>query len=115
MATVINRLTRIIRHSVDTPFYSIVDYIIDPDLSQVTDVPTKYIKIVGDIVSEMDAAEKIVADEEEALSIKDQLEAQSEIGILKAIVAGLVKTMNIRLATNKITAAEIKAAIRDEL
>jgi len=62
MATVINRSTKRLIYSVNTPDYSEVDWIINPDLSELTDVPQKYWKIVGDTVVEMTPEEKSEVD-----------------------------------------------------
>lgn len=62
MADVLNRTTGELLKSVNTPDYPESDYIINPDLSAVQDVPAKYLKIEGDAVSEMDASEKVAVD-----------------------------------------------------
>ena len=62
MATVINRSTKSLFYSVNTPDYSDIDWIINPDLSQLTSVPQKYWKIYGDLVLEMTTPEKAVVD-----------------------------------------------------
>lgn len=62
MADVLNRTTGELLKSVNTPDYPESDYIINPDLSAVQDVPAKYLKIEGDAVSEMDAAGKTAVD-----------------------------------------------------
>ena len=94
----------------------ISNYIEAPDLSAVVGVAKKYWKVVGDIVSEMTQPEKAVVDAAELLAAQDALEAESLQGIIKAIIAALIKTINIRLpAGQKITAAEVKTAIRGEL
>ncbi len=62
MADVLNRTTKEQRFSVHTPDYSVVDWIINPDLSGVIGVPVKYWKIDGDVVSEMNQSEKDAVD-----------------------------------------------------
>lgn len=62
MANVLHRTTLEERYSVNTPDYPVVDWIINPDLSGVVGVPKKYWKITGDVVSEMNQAEKDVVD-----------------------------------------------------
>lgn len=42
MATVLNRETKQVLHSVNTPEYPIAEWVINPDLSQVQGVPSKY-------------------------------------------------------------------------
>jgi len=58
MAAVLNRTTKQYIPSANTPDYPVVDWIINPDLSAVVDVPNKYWVITGDVVSEMTQEEK---------------------------------------------------------
>lgn len=58
----LNRVTKEVKTPVHTPDYSVSDWIIDPDLSAVENVPVKYWKITGDVVSEMDQSEKDALD-----------------------------------------------------
>lgn len=58
MASVINRITKQYFMSVNTPDYPESDWIINPDLSAVANVPAKYWKIDGDSVVEMTTTEK---------------------------------------------------------
>jgi len=69
MSTVINRTTLQLVYSVNTPDYLETDWIINPDLSLLINVPRKYWKIQGDSVLEM-------ADEEKAI-IDSQIQANS--------------------------------------
>ena len=62
MSNVINRVSKNVIYSVNTPDYPEVDWIIDPDLSAVQSVPKKYWKIAGDLVLEMDQSEKDAVD-----------------------------------------------------
>lgn len=62
MSNVINRATLEYRTSVNTPNFPTDTWIINPDLSALTNVPTKYWKISGDLVLEMNASEKAVVD-----------------------------------------------------
>lgn len=62
MATVVNRKTGEILYSVNTPDFPEADFIINPELSAVKDVPAQYLKIEGDQVKEITAAEKAAID-----------------------------------------------------
>lgn len=62
MANVLNRLTKEYLTSVNTGIYPTANWIINPNLSSVVNVPVKYWKITGDIVSEMNQSEKDVVD-----------------------------------------------------
>ncbi len=69
MATVVNRATKELRTSVNTPDFNPIDWIINPDLSGVAGVPSKYWNIVGDIVSEMSQGEKDAVNAAEAAAL----------------------------------------------
>lgn len=62
MANVLNRTTKEYLISVNTPDYPEVTWIINPDLSGVEGVPSKYWKITGDTISEMNQSEKNAVD-----------------------------------------------------
>jgi len=62
MSNVLNRTTNQYLQSVNTPDYPVSDWIINPDLSAVVGVPSKYWEITGDTVTEMTPAEKAVVD-----------------------------------------------------
>lgn len=116
MANVINRTTKEFRFYVNTPDYSGVDWVINPDLSAVDGQPIKYWKIVGDEISLMSVAEQAAVDADELQKNKLSLESESNAGILKAVIAALVNIINIRLpAGQKITRAEVIDAIRGQL
>jgi len=73
VASVLNRTTREYRRSVNTPEYPVQDWIIDPDLSAVTGVPSRYWVITGDVVTEMDQAAKDAVDAQELADLYDKL------------------------------------------
>lgn len=62
MANVLHRTSGQYFESVNTPEYDELDWLINPDLSQVAGVQSKYWKVVGDTVVEMSEAEKQVVD-----------------------------------------------------
>tara|TARA_Y100000310_G_C20692581_1_gene823308 strand:- start:2069 stop:2794 length:726 start_codon:yes stop_codon:yes gene_type:complete len=72
MSDVIHRTDRdsngrlIHKLSVNTPDYPLAIWVVNPDLSGVSDVAPLYWKVVGDSVLEMDQSEKDAADEEYA-------------------------------------------------
>lgn len=115
MSDVVHRVKKAFRKSVDTSRVSSVDFIINPDLSGVIGVPNKYWNIVGDTITEMSQPEKDAVDVADAAKAADNLEAESQFGIQKHILAALVKTINIRIPGNPITAQELKDAIRLEI
>lgn len=116
MATVLNRTTKQLLTSANTPDHPSNDWIINPDLSSVSGVPPKYWVITGDVVSVMDAATQAIVDATDLQKVKDATELESQRGVLKAVIAALVKTINLRLPVDqKISKAEIVAAIKGEL
>lgn len=63
MANVINRTTLEYLTSVNTPDYPTGSWIINPDLSALTNVPSKYWKVVADSVLQMNTTEKNAVDD----------------------------------------------------
>lgn len=105
MADVVNRTTVELRTSVHTPAYSPTEWIINPDLSELEDVPLKYWKVVGDLVLEMTQSEKDAVDAAEiaaaAAAAEEALQNQvvppgplSGVGI-EVTVNGLVVNVSI--------------------
>lgn len=70
MSNVINRTTLQYLTKVNTPDYPTEDWIINPDLSALGSVDSKYWKIDGDSVIEMSQAEKDVADAADLPALK---------------------------------------------
>ena len=68
MSDVLHRTTMEYRLSVNTPDFDEADWVVNPDLSSVVGVPQYHWKFAGDTVSEMDAGEKAVVDEQRAAS-----------------------------------------------
>lgn len=75
MANVLNRTTKEYLRSVNTPEYDVADWIINPDVSALAGVPTKYWVITGDTVAEMSQAEKDAVDAAELADKEAQLKA----------------------------------------
>jgi hypothetical protein len=71
MSNVLNRTTLEIHYSVHTPDYPPEIWVINPDLTILQTVPMKYLKLVGDILTEMTASEKAVVDAAELVSSKE--------------------------------------------
>lgn len=62
MSSALHRTTLKLVTSVNTPDYPTGTWVINPDMSPVAAVPTKYWKLTGDALSEMSQAEKDVVD-----------------------------------------------------
>lgn len=100
--------------SVNTPEY--VDNpnaLINPDLTNVSGVPIKHWKRDGDSVVEMNQAEKDALAQDQ-LTTRKSLANTYQIDIKTAITA-LVKVINLRLPSNKITQEEMVQALKDEI
>ena len=82
MARVINRTTKQVLTSVNTPDYPIADWIINPTPP---DCPSKYWNIVGDDVLEMSQAEKDVVDQSEQDAADAWTEAMKDIDNLEQL------------------------------
>jgi len=116
MATVLNRISKQLIRSANTPDYPEAAWIIEPDLSAVVGQPLKYWIITGDIISVMSQAEKNTIDAFLLQAEKNAIESESDRGILKAVISALIKTINLRLPDGqKITKTEIVTAIKGEL
>ena len=99
MANVLNRTTLELRLSVHTPDYSSVDWIINPDLSQVSGISPLYWKISGDSVLAMTSQEQGSKDAALAAALKAGLitegKGQVTAPIFRALVTVLVSELNI--------------------
>jgi hypothetical protein len=116
MATVVNRTTAKVIYSVNTPDYPPAEWLINPDLSALSNVPQKYWKVASDSVVEMTAQEKSAVDAALLAARRDQIEAKTTDEAFKAVLAALVKVVNLRLPVgSKITASELRTAIRAEI
>lgn len=100
--------------SVNTPDYAgNPNALIDPDLSAVQGVDMQWWKKSGSSVVEMSPAEKqVILDAQlaERKSRADQL-----LTNLPEVLTALIKVINLRLPSNKITKAELITAIKAEI
>lgn len=78
MANVLNRVTKEYRTSVNTPDFPVAQWIINPDLSAVAGLPSKYWTITGDAVTAQSAAEQIVTDDNEFLAALAVADGEAE-------------------------------------
>jgi len=77
MATVLNRTTKQVIYSANTPDYPVASWIINPDLSQVQGYPTIYWTITGDVVtlqtpSQMNATDDLILQQQAAATVGEQ-------------------------------------------
>lgn len=101
--------------SVNTPDYSSdPDAIVDPDLSSVSGVPIKFWKRSGNSVVEMMQVEK---DAITAAELQARKDAANDFGIegIKIVLTALIKVINLRLPSNKITKQEMVDALKGEI
>lgn len=144
MATVLNRTTKQLIPSANTPDYPAAQWIIEPNLSAVVGQPAKYWTITGDVVTLMNAGERAAVDAAElnvsrdataatmdamenwmrafALACLDEfnLHATRQRALLTAIDnnATLATIKTAVLAINDIpdrTIAQLKTAVRNKL
>jgi len=73
MSDVLHRITKEFRRSVNDPDFPTAQWVLDPQIAggpfRTGGVPTKYINIAGDVVTEMSVAEKAVVDAAEAAAL----------------------------------------------
>lgn len=100
--------------SINTPDYSSdPDVIVNPDISTVSSVLLKYWKRSGNSILEMDATEKQAVDDAELLLKKN---AVDNFGVeLLPFITALIKVINLRLPSNKITKQEVIDAVKLEI
>lgn len=96
MATVLNRSTKQLISSANTPDYPAADWIVEPDLSAVVGWPSKYWIITGDTVSLMDAGARASLDAAELDAERDAIAAAIDQveSYARAFVLMLLDEMN---------------------
>jgi len=95
-------------------FENDINALINPDITPVLNVPLKYWKRVGNVLAEMDLAEKQVVYNYK-LQQRKNLADTYQIAIGIALTA-LVKVINVRLSVSqKITKQEMINAIKEEI
>lgn len=81
MANVINKTTLEYRESVNTPDFSNLEWIINPNVSEITNqegkiiVPQKYWKLSGNAIVEMTLSEKTKVDDDEKKSKEKNIDS----------------------------------------
>lgn len=86
MSSVLNRTTGVYLKRVHTPDYPVEDWVINPDLSTVSGIPTKHWFIdTGDVLREMTTAEKATA---YLASNKDERKSQIDARTSSLIAEG---------------------------
>lgn len=95
MSNVLHRTTLQYLTLADTPLYPVEDWIINPDLSGVVGVPTKYIKIVGDSVLKMTQPEKDVVDTANLPTLKTQRYAEIDTKTEELIAKGFTYSSSV--------------------
>ncbi len=105
--------------SVNTPDYPVSDWIINPDMSAVLGVNSKYWRVTGNIVSVMSAPEMAAIDaaalEAGDDAIADEINSK---GLLKAFALVMLDQINELRddhGRGAISASQLKTAIRSKL
>lgn len=100
--------------SVNTPDYANnPNAIVSPDLSGVANVPIQWWKKSGSSIVEMTPAEKQAILDAQLAERKDR--ADQMLANLPEVLTALIKVINLRLPSNKITKAELVTAIKTEI
>ena len=107
MANVLNRTTLVYIESVHTPDYSPVEWLINPDLSLVRAVPSRYWKIEKDTVLEMTQPEKDAVD----AAIKQAQIDSAVQAVDKDLLSATLETIGVILKD----ADDVLAAYEDKL
>lgn len=122
MALVVNRGTRQVIRSANTPDFPSQDWLINPDLSGVSGLPTKYWKIVGDSVQAMSQPERDAADAAEffASEAADRVNEKQRFNekALRAIVLLLIDEINLlraQLALPERTPRQARTAFENKV
>ena len=120
MATVLNRTTKRLIRSVNTPDYPVGEWIINPDMSAVAGFASKYWIITGDAVSLMDQTARDAVDAQELSDSRDTIanELDQLEGIMRAfagVVLDEINTLRTEHSLPDRTLAQLKTAIRGKL
>jgi hypothetical protein len=113
MGSVLHRITKEIRGSVNMPDFPPNEYIHNPDMSAVVDQPSKYWDINGDIVTLKDAASRTAADAAEAATLAANALAAKTVAetvAVKAVSDGSKSPSPVVAATleERVRALELK-------
>ena len=123
MSNVLHRITRKYTRSVNTPDYPVLDYIINHDLSAVSDFPNKYWKIAGDTVTLMSqsqrdtvdadlAAAQVIAEKEAA---KAEYDNKRDLKALGLVILDEVNSLRNLHSLNPRTPAQFRTAFRKKV
>lgn len=100
MASVLNRTTKQLLGSVNTPEYPTVDWIIDPDLDAVAGFDSRYWIITGDVVTLMNPTARAAADAAALEALRDATAAELDQmeGVLRAFMLTVLDEFNAHAA-----------------
>ena len=119
MSVVLNRTSKRLILSANTPDYPVVDWIIDPDLSRVSG-DTRYWKITGDTVdlmtrSEIDAedARLLNSERDSAVTVLESVESLERATILALLDE--LNTLRANASLSDLTMDDMQTAIRGKL
>ena len=120
MATVLNRTTKQLILSANTPGYPVGDWIINPNMSAVVGYESKYWIITGDVISLMDQTARDAVDAQELSDSRDSIanELDHLEGIMRAfagVVLDEINTLRTEHSLPDRTLAQLKTAIRGKL
>ncbi len=102
MANVLNKTTKVYLQSVNTPEYSEAEWIINPDLSSVSGVPTCYWKIVERVVVDEPARDETDPDTLEVTRVPAVEHTEYDVVEMSAEEKAVVDSGNTRPITNRL-------------
>lgn len=119
MAIVLNRTTKQLYRSVNTPDFNVVDWIISPNLDAVVGFEAKHWIISGDVVSLMSQVDRDAVDAAAVEAAKDDTASRLNVsGFDKAFALLMLSEINILRQKARLeprTIAQLKAALRGNL
>lgn len=120
MSDVLNRTTKEYRRSVNTPDFPVIDWIRNPDLSDVVGFASRYWLIDGDAVLLMSAAERDALDAAAQAASLDAIaeqidQIQSYSRAFAEIVLDEFNNLRSRHGLPNRTLAQLKTALRNKL
>lgn len=122
MANVLNRTTKQYLLSRHTPDFSVQDWIINPDLSGLSETQSKYWNISGDVVTDMTPAQKAAVDSaeenERLANLRDEAKGEFDNQLMfRAITQVMLDLYNAgkKNGAPNISISQIRTRIRDKL
>ena len=116
MSTVLHRITKQYKTSVNTPDFPVAEWIINPKMPEGWGSETRYLKIVGDVVSLQSRAERDATDDALKTERINEQVAQLDVDDDHAVVIEtLVDQINILRANAGLGTFDLRVEYRKKL